>query len=93
MRLSITLDMRRWRTECLHLEDGPVEEECQQLQKVVEDVAVFLLHPQDVGRVEGLGALQLQLLVEWKKAKLEEVLDNNGDLEHREGEENNMRIS
>ena len=67
-----------------YLEDGPVEEESQQLQEVVEDVAVLLLHPQDVGRVEGLGAVQLHLLVEREKPKLEEVLYHYGSLEHRE---------
>lgn len=62
------------------LEDGSVVEQGQQLQQVVEDVAVLLLHPQDVGGVERLGAVHLQLLVEREKAKLEEVLDDDGDL-------------
>lgn len=68
------------RVGCPHLEDGSVVEQGQQLQQVVQDVALLLLHPQDVGGVEGLRAVHLQLLVEWEKPKLEEVLDDNGYL-------------
>lgn len=65
------------------LEDGSVVEQGQQLQQVVQDVAFLLLHPQDVGRVERFGAVHLHLLVEGKKPKLEEVLDDDGDLRTR----------
>ena len=61
-----------------------MEEQGQQLQQVIEDVAVLLLHPQDVGRVEGLGAVHLDLLVEREEPKLEEVLYHDGSLGHRE---------
>lgn len=55
-------------------------EEGQQLQQVIEDVGLLLLHAQDVGRVKGLGPVHLQLLVEGEEPKLEEVLDNDGNL-------------
>jgi len=67
-----------------YLEDGAVEEEGQQLDEIVVDVAVLLLHPDDVGRVERLVLLLLHL-VEGEEAKLEEVLYNDGNLEHKEG--------
>lgn len=55
-------------------------EQCEQLQKVIEHIAFFLLHPQDIWGVEGFGAVYLQLLVEWKETKLEEILDDDGNL-------------
>ncbi len=58
-----------------------MEEEREELDQVVVDVALFLLHTDDVGRVEGFGFVQLYALVKWKEAKLEEVLDDYGDLQ------------
>lgn len=55
-------------------------EQSQQLQQVIDDVAFLLLHPQDVWGVEWLGPVHLQLLVEGKETKLEEILDDNGSL-------------
>lgn len=55
-------------------------EEGQQLQQVIEDVGLLLLHTQDVGWVEGLGPVHLQLLVEGEEPELEEVLDDDCDL-------------
>lgn len=43
-------------------------------------VSLPLLHTDDVGRVEGFGLVQLNVLVEGEKTKLEEVLDHDGDL-------------
>lgn len=57
-----------------------MEEESQQLHQVVVDVAVLLLHADDVGRVIRFVLVQL-VLVEGEEAKLEEVLDDDGDLE------------
>lgn len=62
-------------------------EKGQQLQQVIEDVGLLLLNAQDVGRMEGLGPVHFQLLVEREEPELEEVLDNNGDL----SEEGQMR--
>lgn len=57
----------------------------EQLQQVIQHVTFFLFHPQDVWRVEWFGSVQLQFLVEGKEAKLEEVLDDNGDLKTQTG--------
>lgn len=55
-------------------------EQCKQLQQVIQDVAFLLLYTQDVRRVERFGLVHLQLLIEGKESKLEEILDDNGDL-------------
>lgn len=36
-----------------YLENRPVEEQSEQLNEVKEDVAIFFLHPYDVGQGEG----------------------------------------
>ena len=59
-----------------------MEEECQQLDEVVEHVGVLLLHPDDVGWVVRLVLVQFHILVPGEEPKLEEVLDHNGHL-HR----------
>ena len=51
-----------------------MKEECQQLNEVIVDIALFFLHTDDVGWVEGLGPVQLHVLIEREKPKLEEVL-------------------
>lgn len=56
-----------------------MEEKGQQLDQVVVDVTILLLHADDVGRVIRFVLVDL-VLVEGEKAKLEEVLDDNGDL-------------
>lgn len=60
-----------------YLEDGPVEEEGQQLNEVIEHVALLLLHPDDIGRVVRLVFVQLHILIPGKEPKLEEILDHN----------------
>ena len=60
-----------------YLQDGPVEEEGQQLDEVVENVALLLLHPNDVGWVVRLVFVQFHTLVPGKEPKLEEILDHN----------------
>lgn len=55
-------------------------EQSQQLQQVVQDIALLLLHPQNVWGVERFRSVQLQFLIEGKETKLEEILDDNGDL-------------
>lgn len=57
-----------------------MEKEGQQLDQVIVDVAILLLNTDDVWRVERLGPVQLQVLIERKKPKLEEVFDHNGNL-------------
>lgn len=67
---------------CRHLQYGSVEEEGQQLDQVIVDVAVLLLHANDVGRM--IGSIPVHLaLVEGEEAKLEEVFDDDGDLERK----------
>lgn len=44
------------------------------------DVTILLLHPDDVGRVIRFIPVDL-VLVEREEAKLEEVLDDDGDLQ------------
>lgn len=63
-----------------YLEDSSVVEQGKQLQQVVQDIGLLLLHAQDVGRVEGFGTIHLQLLVEGKESELEKVLDDDGNL-------------
>lgn len=60
-----------------------MEKESQQLDQVVVDIAVLLLHADDVGRVIGFIHGNL-VLVEGKEAKLEEVLDDDGDLKENQ---------
>ncbi len=74
----------------LYLEYGSVVEQSKQLQQVIQDVAFLFLHPQDVWRMEWFGAVYLQLLVEWKEAKLEKILDDNGNLRTQTGMQNVM---
>ncbi len=76
--------------ERLYLQNGAMEEEREQLHQVVVHVALFLLHADDVGGVEGFGSVQLYALVKWKEAELEEVLDHYGDL-RGENEENQTK--
>lgn len=47
------------------------------------NVSVLLLHTNDVGRMVRFALVNFAL-VEGKEAKLEEVLDHNGDLEERQ---------
>lgn len=49
------------------------------------DVTILLLHTDDVGRVIRFILIHL-VLVEGEEAKLEEVLDDNGDLEGKQNE-------
>ena len=65
-----------------YLQAGVVEEECQQLDEVVEHIGVLLLHPDDVGWVVRLVLVQFHILVPGEEPILEEVLDHNRHL-HR----------
>lgn len=47
------------------------------------DVTILLLHTNDVGRVIWFFIINL-VLVEGEEAKLEEVLDDDGDLEGKQ---------
>lgn len=47
------------------------------------DVSIFLLHTDDVGRVIWFVLIDL-VLVEGEEAKLEEVLDDDGDLKRHQ---------
>ena len=71
-----------------YLQDGPVEEERQKLYEVIDDVSIFLLHSDDVWRVVGFIPVHLRVLVEGEKAKLAEVLDDDGDLEEKTCKQN-----
>lgn len=74
---------KKWRTIsclCVYLQDGSVEEESQQLNQIIVDITIFLLHTNDVWRVIGFILIYL-VLVKREEAKLEEVLDDDGDLE------------
>ena len=61
-----------------------MKEESQQLHQVIVNVALLLLHADDVRGVERLALVHLNVLVEWEEAKLEEVFDHNGDLVEKE---------
>lgn len=74
---------KTWRTIfCVgvYLQDGSVEEESQQLDQIIVDITIFLLHTNDVWRVIRFILIYL-VLVEREEAKLEEVLDDDSDLE------------
>lgn len=47
------------------------------------DISIFLLYTNDVGRIIGFIPVYL-VAVEGEEAKLEEVLDHNGDLERKQ---------
>ena len=57
-----------------------MKEEGQELNQVVVDVAILLLHTDDVRRVVRFVLVNLLVLVEGEESKLEEVLDDYGDL-------------
>ena len=63
-----------------------MEEQSEQLDEVEEDVAVFLLHPDDVG--QGEGPLCVDASVRrggpGEETKLEEVLHHNSQLRETE---------
>lgn len=65
-----------------YLENRPVEEESEQLNEVEEDVAVFFLHPYDVG--QGKGPIGIDASVRRggprEKPKLEKVLHHYSQL-------------
>lgn len=71
-----------------YLENRPVEEQSKQLNEVREDVAVFLLHPDDVG--QGEGPLGVDASVgrrgPGEETKLEKVLHHNSQLRETEKE-------
>lgn len=65
-----------------YLENGPVKEQSEQLNEVKEDVAIFLLYPDDVG--QGKGPIGVDASVgrsgPGEEAKLEKVLHHNSQL-------------
>lgn len=56
-----------------YLQNGAVEEQSQQLNEVVENIALFLLHAYDVWGEVGLVLVQFQVLIPRKEAELEEI--------------------
>lgn len=73
-----------------------MEEEREELDQVVVDIPLLLLHTDDVGRVERFGFVPLHGLVKWEEAKLEEVFYHYGDLcvrkDYLEKEQHEMKI-
>ncbi len=69
-----------------YLENRPMEEESEQLNEVKEDVAIFLLHADDVG--QGEGPIGVDASVgrggPGEEAKLEKVLHHNSQLRETE---------
>lgn len=59
-----------------------MEEQSQQLNEVKEDVAIFLLHPDNVGQGEGTIGIDASVGGGGprEEAKLEKVLDDNSQL-------------
>lgn len=72
---------------CGDLEDGPVEEQSEQLNEIEEDVAVLLLHPDDVGQSEGPVGVDASIGRggPGEEAKLEKVLHHHRQLRDTEG--------
>ena len=70
-----------------YLEDGAVEEESEQLDEVEEDVAVLLLHADDVGHGEGPVGVDAAVRGRGpgEEAELEEVLHYHRQLRHTGG--------
>lgn len=58
-----------------------MKEECQQLDKVIMDISLFLLNSYYVRRVEWFGLVQLYVLIEGEETKLEEVFYHYGHLD------------
>lgn len=69
-----------------YLQNGSVEEQGKQLNEIEEDVAIFLLHPYDVG--QGIGPLSVYASVSrggpWEETELEKVLHYDGQLRQKE---------
>lgn len=65
-----------------HLENRSVKEQSKQLDEVEEDVAVLLLHPDDVGQREGPVSVDASVGRggPGEETKLEEVLHHNCQL-------------
>lgn len=75
-----------------YLENRAVEEQCEQLNEIKEDIAIFLLHPNDVG--QGKGPLSVDASVgrgcPGEETELEKVLHHNSQL--RETEEREKKV-
>lgn len=63
-----------------YLQNRTVEEQNKKLDQVIVYVAFFLLCANEVWGMVGLVLIHCKVLVEREEAKLEEVLDYNGDL-------------
>lgn len=63
-----------------YLQNRAVEEQCKELDQVVVHITLFLLCANDVWGMIGPVLVHSQFLVEREEAKLEEVLDDDGDL-------------
>lgn len=65
-----------------YLENRTVEEKSKQLNEVKEDIAIFFLHPYDVG--QGKGPIGVDASIcrggPWEEPELEKVLHHNGQL-------------
>lgn len=68
-----------------HLENRPMEEQSKQLNEVKQDIAIFLLHPDDVGQGEGLISVDASVgrSGPGEEAKLEEALYHHCHLRNR----------
>lgn len=60
-----------------------MEEQSQQLNEVVKNIALFLFHPYDVWWKVGPVLVNFQVLIPRKEAKLEEIFHYNRHL-HRD---------
>lgn len=63
-----------------YLQNRAMEEQSQQLNEVVKNIALFLLHSYDVWGEVGLVLVQFQVLIPRKEAKLEEIFYYDGNL-------------
>lgn len=75
-----------------YLKNWAVEEECQQLDQVIMDISLFFLNSYYIRRVERFGLVQLNVLIEWEEAKLEEVFYHYGHLDEKRTQEKNNFI-
>lgn len=57
-----------------------MEEQSQQLNEVIKNIALFLLHSYDVRWKIGFVLVQFQLLIPRKEAELEEIFYHNRHL-------------
>lgn len=73
----------------MHLQDGAMEEQSDELDEIQQDVSIFLLNPNNVGQCKR--SLRIYPTIRWcsprKKAKLKKILHYNCELIERESKE------